>query len=358
MSKSKINVLLVGWGGFAGTSVVDSLHHNFEKRSVNVVCTDMVDKPVLREKADGFYILPKGNTRNYIPELIKLCKKEKIDVILPGSSPEILNLSKNIAKLCSQNIKVALDDYSRIKKLMSKEQVYSILSKNNIQIPKYIHVKTGPQLLDAIKKLGFPKNAICFKPASYFDSGSSRGFKILRASTTIHDVVFGKPGSNKIDYDSILKLSKTSKALDLLVMEYLPGTEFSVYTLSKNGKMIFCIPHVRERLELNHLFEATTVKNNQIEQICKKIIKLFDLSYNINIQIKLSKNGTLKIVEINPRMGGSIVLPKVAGVDLPFFAVKQALGEPIPTNKNPTKTKMLRYIKEIFINQNGSQELS
>ena len=74
-----------------------------------------------------------------------------------------------------------------------------------------------------------------------------------------------------------------------------------------------------------------------------------NLNYNVNIQIKLSKSGQPKVVEINPRMGGSIALSAAAGVNLPYFAIKLALKEKLPRRKIIYNTKMIRYWKELFV---------
>ena len=57
-------------------------------------------------------------------------------------------------------------------------------------------------------------------------------------------------------------------------------------------------------------------------------------------------------------MGGSIVLPAAAGLNLPYFAVKQALGEKLPKNKTFRNTKMIRYWKELFISGTNKYEYS
>ena len=57
-------------------------------------------------------------------------------------------------------------------------------------------------------------------------------------------------------------------------------------------------------------------------------------------------------------MGGTISLAVASGLNLPYFAVKLALNEKIPSKKSFKKTKMIRYWKEFFQNGNKSFELS
>ena len=63
-----------------------------------------------------------------------------------------------------------------------------------------------------------------------------------------------------------------------------------------------------------------------------------------------------KIIEINPRMGGSIPLAGAAGINLPYFGVKQALNEKLPRRKIIYGTQMIRYWKEFFVTRSKSFE--
>ena len=134
-------------------------------------------------------------------------------------------------------------------------------------------------------------------------------------------------------------------------MEYLPGPEYSVYVLAEMGKMLACIPILRSRVEQGFAFEAKVKGHKQIENICKKIVKLFDSHYLLNVQIKFSNN-TPKIIEINPRIAGAVSLPVAAGINFPYLALKQALNEKLPHKLNYKSTSMIRYWKELYVKEN------
>lgn len=349
----KISVLLTAAGGFGTPGTIDCLKNNKDGRKIRVICSDMVDQPIIHFKADKFYLLPKGNSKRYLERLIKICKKEKINVIMPGSSPEIRTISKNIKKLRSQKIIPTVSKFSVIKKIMNKHMTYEILKKNNIPVPKFYRVRNEEQFKLAIRKLGYPKKAICFKPSNYLLSGGSRGFRILRKKNSIEKIILkNKPGSVELDYDTSLRMVKKMKNVDLLIMEFLPGVEYSVYVLANKGKMEYCVPHIRQRLEQHYSFEAKVKKSKKIFEICKKVTENLNLDYNVNIQIRLSSQGKPKIIEINPRMGGTISLSAAAGINLPCLAINLALNERLPKRKIIYNTKMIRYWKEFFVNKN------
>jgi carbamoyl-phosphate synthase large subunit len=355
----KINVLLSAAGGRHTLGVIDCLKNNYEKRKIRIICTDTVEQPLLKFKSDGFYIVPKGNSKKFINSIEKICKIEKINVIIPGNGNEILAISNNIKLFNSKNISTTISNLESIKITMDKEKTYSKLMKSRINIPTFFKVKNYNEFLLSTKKLGYPKNDICFKPSKYSQSGGSKGFRILRKKNTASKIILeDKPDSIEIDFETVKNMFKTGKKLELLIMEYLPGDEFSTYVFADKGKMLYCIPNIRQKLSQHYSFEAKTVKNEQIEKMCKTIVEKLKLDYNANIQFKRSKTGKLKLIEINPRMGGTIVLPAISGINLPYFTVKQSLGEKIPLKKQIKETKMIRYWKEFYVQDTKSFEIN
>ena len=92
--------------------------------------------------------------------------------------------------------------------------------------------------------------------------------------------------------------------------------------------------------------------------MCRKIIKELELTSNINIQFKNSKNKVPKLIEINPRIGGTIILPSISGINLPYLAIKQCLNEKIPVAKKSKSTQMIRYTKELFLKDSKFFEIN
>lgn len=347
IGKPDICVLLNGWGGLGGTGIMECIRHNPDQRKIKVVCADAAPKPVLGFKADVFSILPRGDHPSYMDSLMNLCHQEGVDVMLPGSGPEIVTISKHMDRIRSEGIAATVDEYDKLRPLMDKAGVYRALQDEGTYVPKFEHVADASSLLSAIRRIGYPKRPVCFKPSSYVNTGGSRGFRILRSS---NDAMTLTTSCSEIDYDSVSRLSEIKRHLDLLVMEYLPGREFSVYAISDNGKMMYCVPNLRENMIGPRTFGASTKDTNgEIVRICKSVLEKFQLSYNTNIQLKESEEGKLKLVEINPRMGGSIMLPAAAGINLPYMSIKMALGESIPLNLKQAHVRMVRYVKELFV---------
>ena len=74
---------------------------------------------------------------------------------------------------------------------------------------------------------------------------------------------------------------------------------------------------------------------------------------DLNDKIKNSKNNIPKLIEINPRIGGTIILPSVSGINLPYLAIKQCLNEKIPTiKKSKEMDNVLKHLKNAVIIKN------
>jgi len=352
----KITILLTSSGGAGSTSYIDCLKNNYENRKVRVVCSDIVDQPIMHYKADGFHLLPKGNSKKYIQSLIRLCKKERINVVIPCSGSEVFAISKQLDLFNSKKIYLSVPDYSVIKKTQNKFFVYKFLNRNKIPVPKSFLIRTKKEFVNALESLNYPTRPVCFKPTNYFSSGGSRGFRILRKKNSVDDIILNhKPGFPEIDYETSLRLFER-KDLELMISEYLPGKEYSVHVLAKNGKILFISCFLKKRALHGISLESIIEKKRALSNIANKIVSVMNYSYNMNIQFRLSRSGHPKVIEINPRMGGGISLPAAAGINLPYMTVKMALNEKLPSKQIIRKTKLLRYWKELFVQNSKTFE--
>jgi carbamoyl-phosphate synthase large subunit len=71
---------------------------------------------------------------------------------------------------------------------------------------------------------------------------------------------------------------------------------------------------------------------------------------NIGIQVKKSVAGKFLLLEINPRVQGTISAALGAGVNLPVLSVKQELDLPVTEDELQVRwgTKFSRYWTEVF----------
>ena len=215
-------------------------------------------------------------------------------------------------------------------------------------MPEFRVVETIEQFKTAVEELGYPLKTICFKPSV---SNGSRGFRIITEQMNELDLLFNhKPTSIFISLNEALRILSSGIFPELLISEYLPGEEYSVDCLAKHGESILIVPRVRKKMINGISVEGEFIKDENIISYCRQIIKELQLHGNIGIQVKKSYPGGFLILEINPRVQGTISAAYGAGVNLPVLAIKQELGLPISPEELIVKwgTKFSRYWKEVF----------
>ncbi len=136
----------------------------------------------------------------------------------------------------------------------------------------------------------------------------------------------------------------------MLVSEFLPGDEFSVDCLADEGKTIVAIPRLRRKMQAGISVHGEMVNNPEIMAYAKAIIAALKLHGNVGIQVKANAQGQYQVLEINPRVQGTIVACLGAGVNLPLLGVYQALGEHIIPGMLEVQwgTRFRRYWNEVY----------
>jgi len=347
-----ITVLVTASGAPGAPGIIKSLRLNGE-RKIRIVATDMNPDSYGLFVAEKGYVVPPGTSDEYIPEMLKIAEKENIDVILPLSTYELMSLSKNKEKFVDLGTEVMVSDPEPLEIANNKGKLYEFLRGEGIPVPDAITVESLSVFERSIFKLGYPDAPVCVKPQI---SKGSRGFRILRGDVDRLDLFLNsKPDSTITTFEEMISILENAEPFPkLVVMEYLPGKEYSVDLLVKNGEPLITIPRARDVIKLGISFIGTVEYNEEVAEMANKIIRAIGLDYNINLQLKYSSEGIPKIIEVNPRVSGTIVLCTGAGVNMPYLGVKMALGEKIPQMEPKYGTKMIKYWDEVFITPDGS----
>ena len=292
---------------------------------------------------DKFVILPSPNKKTYIKNLIKIIKKNKIKLVIPGSDEEALIMSKN-KKILEKNLcKVACVNFETLKIFNDKIKTYKVLKEKKLPVAKFFEIENYQQLK---KKLNFFKNDFVIKPAL------SRGGR---------DIVVVKKKLKKVEIKNFGReihyprksffskyISKISFRFPSILMEMLYYPIYDLDMLGFNGKAINIVS--RRRLNPNEPNEGHLIKKNtKIINIGKKIVKEFNLSWLYDCDIMLSKSGSYKIIEINPRMSGSVAVSLEAGEPIFDNLICIARGIKILRKKNVKKTLVFPYSKLVKV---------
>lgn len=320
----KLNIGITGIGGNIGLGILNSLKMS-KYKNARIIGMDNNSFSVGLYKADKSYIIPKADSPKYFYEIVKICKKEKINALFISTEKELVFLSKNREDFFKKTkTELMIVNPKIIEICLDKWKTCLFLKEKNIPYPKSVLATNNQkEISDFIKKIGFP---LVIKPRE------SRGARDVYIIKSLEELDFYK---NKINQPILQKYLLPCEE------EYTCGV-FGVF-----GKT-FIIIFKRELID-GITNKAIVCKDKEIEELCKKISKALDLNGSINIQLRKTKEGPVPF-EINPRYSSTVSIRSHLG----FNDVEWAIDAFLLGKKNikyiaPKKGRLvLRYYENFY----------
>lgn len=312
-SKSKPVIMSSAVGSLSAMALINKL----KEKKAKIVGLDSEPLSAGLYLCDKSYVVPVGNDSRFLKKVLKICEKEKPNLILVGPEEEILVLAKNKKIIEKKGAILLCPDYETVAICSDKFKTYKFLKKISIPIPKIF----------TEKNVKFP---CIVKPK--FGRGGNHVFI----------------ASSKTEMRSYL-----SKINHPIIQEYVKGTEFSVDVFSDlKGNPLSIIPRIRLSTESGISVKGITINDSLIIKYCKKISKKLRLIGPSCIQCIKNEKG-VKFIEINTRFGGGSILSLEADPSIVTNLIKMAKKQD-PSSKMNFKEGliMLRYYSEIFVDKN------
>lgn len=348
----RVSVLVTAVGAPGAAGIIGALRRNGE-RDISVFGVDMNPQASGRPFVDGFRQVPRGSDPGFVDEMIDACEEHGAKVIVPLSTEELLAFASSRARICdSCGASTIVSSKEAIEVSNEKARLFSKLDSAGVPAPEHSIVRSSGELRDACAKLGYPELPVCMKPS--FAHGG-RGFRVIENTANTDDMLLRrKPENASISIAEAERLlAGLADPPEMLVMEFLPGREFSVDMLCSNGEMLVAVPRSRDEIRSGISFRGTIVECDDAVDICRRICDVIHFEGPVGVQLREDRDGALKVLEINPRLQGSVVLSVAAGVNLPYLAVKEALGEDLSIPAIRYGTKMTRFWGATFHDEDG-----
>ena len=278
------------------------------KKSYYVIGIDSNEIGLAKKYCDEFYKSPTGKDIKFIKFIEKI--GIKVDMIFLFVDEELDIVSKNIHKLNKIQNKLILSPFRTINICNDKLQFEKFFTKfKNINLPKFKKNK---------------KNII--KP------------KIGRGSKNIF-ITENRKITNSFQKDN-----------NFIVQEFIEGIEYTVDCLfDKNGRLIFSLP--RERLVAQNVsIIGKVIKNKKINNLMELIGSKLNFYGPVNVQIIIKKD-QIYLIEINPRLSGSIIFSIKSNFDpiKTLFKIQKNKRYKINESKIKYNKCFYRFLKSISI---------
>jgi carbamoyl-phosphate synthase large subunit len=315
VKKPITSVLVPGAAGPAGINTIKSLRlAGFRGK---ITATDSSKLAAGFFMASAYVVMPKVvDEINYLPKLLEVIKSHNIEVLMPSSGYDIQPYSKHRREIEELGAKPVVSDVPSLEICYDKMMTYQRLN-GMFDLP---YTTTNPDKVHV-----FPVIAKSRREKGGDDMILIRNENDLKQATI--------------------------RFPEMIFQEYLPGIEYTIDVLSDlSKKPLVAVPRIRLETKQGVSTQGKVIHNAELEQTCKGIAEFIGIRGPCCIQMKEAVDGTLKLVEINPRMGGGTIFASLAGVNFPALILDMVEEKEI-SKLSFSEVTIVRYFEEIVVDK-------
>lgn len=315
-------VLVTAMGSNTAISVVKGLRRQSEI-ALRIVGTDMNRESEIAGSSfcDKLYTIPGAAEPQYIPELLGICKEERIQILFPIIDIEVEVIAAHIDAFYSAGIRVWTSDLRSVRICNDKYETYRFFVEHGFPTPP---TWLPEDWAGEEKHLSYP---LIVKPRDGISS-----INVFRVE-------------NAAELEVALKRVKKP-----IAQEYVEGKEFTIDVLAdQDSRVLAVVPRERMETKAGLSYKGRTVRDQRLINEAERISQALLIKGPCNIQCRV-KEGSPKFFEVNPRFSGGLPLTIAAGVNSPLLLVKLALNEKVDRSCFDFEpgVYMARYFEEVF----------
>ncbi|MFK0064019.1 ATP-grasp domain-containing protein [Streptomyces werraensis] len=296
---------------------MDQLRRNPSDRAVEIHATHGdPDSPVLAA-ADTAELEPEGlSPAAYVEYALTQCERRGIDVFVPRLHQSAIVAHR--AEFEAAGTALLAPPPEAVAVFEDKVVAYQAVESIGVPVPPWWRVRDADELLTAVEELERLGHRACFKPAA---GAGGVGFREITREPFSLSQLKGFP-SPHVPLDLVLEsLRRAEEPVDWLVMPRLEQPEVSVDCLTG--------PDNRLRLAIGRTKHGRrrgfTLHERWLEP-ARRIAEGFGLHHLSNIQFRML-GGRPVLMDVNTRPAGGLHQLALCGVNVPWAAVRLALGD-------------------------------
>ena len=348
-----LNILITSAGGNGAGNQIAKCLRLIKNSKYNLYYADN-NPDNIQFRHNEIFTLPLVSNKDYTECLLKIVKKNKIDVIFPGSDKELIFFAKNINFFKERELFIPINNLKTINLCLDKSALNDQLYKLGYTPPKSIKFSLNEKIPN-----------IDWYPLVLKPSGEGGGSAN----------VFIAQNHDELKY-LIKYLSRAFYHSSFILQEYIGSvdSEFTVGILHDLlGEFIDSIALNRDlsqSISVRSSVPNTTRKDNlgtmltissgvsqgiigkfpDITAQCKEIAESIGSTGPLNIQCRVV-DGIVRVFEINPRYSGTSFFRSLAGFNEPTLLIERHIfNKPIQKNIMWPNFKAVRSLNEnIFV---------
>lgn len=315
-----MNILISDVSSFKAIVICKYLKEKYGNVNICSFDTRPFTKYFHTKYSDNHYIIERST---YLESVLDILRKNNIDLFIPIHSNEMDIVLQNKDK--AEKALAYWGSYESFGILSDKDRLYELAKELNINVPKRFNEIEEAQVNCVIK----PVNQSSARGVRYFFD------------------------QEKLDEAK----SDLSSMKDIIIQEYIQGEGIGYSVFAKNGKILSGFGH--KRLAEYPVSGGSSVyrenyENEEIQAVSEKIIDATKWSGFAMFEFKLTPDNEIYLIEVNPRIWGSINQGLQNGVNY-FEAILGEASFIVLSDKRSIKTylspliylSLLKYLQQL-----------
>ncbi len=299
------------------------------------------DAPAL-QFADSVRRTPPCDDPAFLPCLLEIVTRDRIDVVIPAIDPELAVYAAARGILARAGAQVVVSSPEAIAICADKRRTHRWLERHGFPVP-------AQQSL-----------------AAAFASPGARCFP-ARLPVPFPVIVKPRRGSGSVgvrrvgSHEELLAIARQAQAggalQDHVIEEIAPGREHTINVLvGARRRSVAEVPHLRLEVRAGEVSKAVTVRHAGLMRLARSIAETLPGARGpLSIQCFLAADGAVLVTEINARFGGGYPLTHQAGARFTDWILQELRGRPAARCDDWTDNlTMLRYDREVFLPPPGA----
>lgn len=270
--------------------------------------------------ADRAFRLRRVSASGYAEELLSLCVREGVRLVVPTIDTELPILSGLREEFATNGITLLVSDTTLIDVFADKRLTARYFVDRGLDVAA-IYDRTA---------LRYP---VFVKP---YDGSLSAGAMLVKSSAEMTQAALENPRNIFCEY-----------------IDHASHTEFTCdLYFDREGKLSAAVPRQRIEVRGGEVSKGRTVKGDVEELLFQKLSRIAGARGPLTVQLfRNNQNGRMIFNEVNARFGGGYPLARHAGADFQSWLVAEYIdGQALPLRRDwKDGVVMLRYDAEVIL---------
>lgn len=298
------------------------------KLTVRFCGTDVTTLSPALQCCDEAFLVERTTHPRYIDRLLSIARSHRVGLIVPTTDLDLRSLAQHRARFERLGCRVLVSDPDVIDICQDKRQTYRFLTRHGFDGPRTF----SPSAALAVDRKGELAWPCMLKP---WDGSAAKGNTVVR------------------DRKELLFFAK--RIPNAICQEWVEGTEYTCDVYVDFNRRVRCVvPRRRMEVRSGEVSKAQVVKDSRIMAVAADLVGQLGAGPGvITVQLFVTREDAIRIIEVNPRFGGGAPLAIEAGAAFPRWILQELLGRRprIPFDRFRDGLVMLRYDSEIWLTE-------